>query len=468
MQHLNRCLHTGLVDTLKGGDILAEKRQDGFFNVFIGNGLKSRDPLANTQFEAGPLLSDQELANLYYGNAMVRRIIDIVPEEAVKNWIGVEADDQDELALQMLDDLSAEEHFANALRWSRLFGGAAILPIINDGGTFDMPVNEANIQAVEELKVYDKREVIFEPLLFNDDPMNVDYGKPEYYQINPINGTMFYAHKSRVLVFDGEPLPSRERAMRNYWGNPVMQGLYDAVSNNDDAHRLARLVLERMSQSVTKFQGLLDQLATDEGEKTVKDRLQLIDMARSILNTVAIDKEDEFQLFNISLTNVPDLIDRFGLYISSLTGIPFTVLFGRSPGGLNATGKSDNEIWYSLVSRLQKRKLKPNLDRLVKLCMLSKQGLFGGVEPKKWSIKFNPLWVPSAKEEAETEKLQAEARKIDAEAAAAYVGVNALDGSEVRAMLAEDERWEPHIDMTLDMDPEPVDDSGGSDDGNQE
>ncbi len=440
-----------------------EKRQDGFINAVIGHGLRSRDPLANSRYTAAPILTDQQLAEMYYGNALVRRIIDLPAEEAVKNWIKVDDDDTDERALQMLDDLNAEEEFANALRWSRLFGGAAILPVIADGGRFEDPLNETSIEEVVELKVYDKREVIFESLLFNDDPMNVDYGKPEYYQINPINGTPFYAHKSRVLIFDGDPLPSRERALRNYWGLPTMQGLYDAVCNNDDAHRLARLIMERMSQSVIKFDSLLELLTTEEGEKTVMDRLHLIDMAKSILNTIAIDTKDEYAVFNMTLTNVPELLDRFGQYVSTVTGIPFTVLFGRSPAGLNATGTSDLENFYNLVRRLQKRRLKRNLDRLVRLLMLSKRGMFKGTEPAKWAIVMNPLWLPSAKEEADTRKLNAEADKAEADAAKTYVEMNALDGSEVRKKLDEDGKYP--IDMTLDLSGEEVEEVDDDDAG---
>jgi len=427
---------------------LADIRNDGFMNTVIGHGLKNKDPLANFQYGNGPILQDQDLANLY-GNALVRRIIDLPADESVKNWIKIEGDDEDEKVLQALDDLHAEESFANALRWSRLFGGSAILMTINDGGTFEDPINESSITEIEQIKVYDKREVLFESLLFNDDPMRKSYGMPEWLLISPVRGTQFYVHRSRVLIFDGDPLPNREREQRNGWGLSVMQGLFDAIRNNDHSYALAILILERMGQSVTKFNGLLDKLMTDEGNKQIADRLHLIDMARSVLNTVALDTEDEFELFNMNLSNVPEMLDRFGLNVSSLTGIPFTVLFGRSPAGMNATGESDNEIFYSMVKRQQKRKLKGNLDRLTKLQQLAKRGPSGGRELKNWCIEFLPLWMPSAKEKAETEKLEAEAKKLKAEEAEIYVGINALDGSEVRKKLADGDDYE--IDETLDM-----------------
>jgi len=427
---------------------LADKRNDGFLNTVVGHGLKSRDPMANCQFVDTPILTDQQLATLY-NNALVRRIIDLPADEAVKNWIEIEGDDEDEKIMQALDDLHAEEEFANALRWSRLFGGSAILMTINDGGTFEDPLNESNIAEVEGTKVYDKREVIYENLLFNDDPNDRNFGLPEWLLISPVRGTQFHVHRSRILIFDGDPIPNREREQRNGWGLPVLQGLFDSIRNSDHSHALAILILERMGQSVTKLDGLIDKMMTDDGEKQVKDRLALIDMARSVLNTVAIDKNDDFELFNMNLSNVPEMLDQFGLDVCAKIGIPFTVLFGRSPAGMNATGESDNEIFYSLVKRQQKRKLKGNLDRLTKLVQLSKKGPSRGIELKNWCIKFLPLWMPSDKERAETEKLEAEAKKARAEEAEIYVGIGALDGSEVRKQLADDGDYE--IDTTLDL-----------------
>lgn len=411
--------------------------------------------MANFQFLDTPILTDQQLASLY-NNALVRRIIDLPADEAVKNWIEIEGDDEDEKIMQALDDLHAEEEFANALRWSRLFGGSAILMTINDGGIFEDPLNESNIAEVEGIKVYDKREVIYENLLFNDDPNDRNFGLPEWILVNPVRGTQFHVHRSRILIFDGDPVPNREREQRNGWGLPVLQGLFDSIRNSDHSHALAILILERMGQSVTKLDGLIDKMMTDDGEKQVKDRLALIDMARSVLNTVAIDKNDDFELFNMNLSNVPEMLDQFGLDVCAKVGIPFTVLFGRSPAGMNATGESDNEIFYSLVKRQQKRKLKGNLDRLTKLVQLSKKGPFRGAELKNWCIKFLPLWMPSDKERAETEKLEADAKKARAEEAEIYVGIGALDGSEVRKKLADDGDYE--IDETLDLIGEPDDD----------
>lgn len=430
---------------------MSRVRCDGYVNTVLGHGLEGLDPMRNTRYYAAPFLSDGMLAELYH-NALVRRIIDLPADEAVKNGITIPEDKEEKRAIQMLDDLGWEEHFADAMRWSRLLGGAAILMMINDGGKLDEPVRENAIEQIEALTVYDKREIITNGWLTNTNSRSMRYGKPEFYQVNSAGGETFYAHHTRLLIFDGDALPRQERIQRDGWGLPIMQGIYDGIMRFDHSHALTILIQERMSQPVMKMKELFEKISTDEGEADVKKYLQLIDMTRSLLNTIAMDGDDEYEVFNLTLTGIKDLLDAFGQYVAALTGIPFSILFGRSPTGLQATGQSDLEQFYSMVGRLQKRRMKPNLDRLVKLSQLCRKGLFAGVEMEKWTIEMCPLWVPSAKELAETRKLNAEAEKTEADTAKTYNEMNALDGSEVRQKLIADGKYP--IDASLDLFPD--------------
>lgn len=422
-------------------------RTDGYINAVLGHSLKNKDPAAHFVFANAPIMTDKMLTNLFIGNSLARKIINLPADEAVKNWVHIEAGDQDEQALQMHDDLRSEMHFADALRWSRLYGGSVILMMADDGQLLDEPLNENKLQKVESLRVYDRTQVYWNDMVLYDDPRNPMFGRPAYYQINPIMGTPFLVHESRLLLFTGDPLPELNRLQYQGWGLPALQGMWDELLGNAHSHKLALLIMERMSQGVLKLDGLLDVLMREGGEETVRKRIELIDMVRSVLNTIAIDKEDEYELRNISLAQIPELLDRFGLAVSATSNIPFTLLFGRSPAGMNATGQSDMENFYNMVRNIQKRQVKPNLDRLTRLLMLCKDGMFKGREPENWRIEFNPLWLPSDKEQAETDKLKADAKKSTADERIAYVSVGALDASELRKKLAEEGEYD--IDLTL-------------------
>lgn len=89
------------------------------------------------------------------------------------------------------------------------------------------------------------------------------------------------------------------------------------------------------------MKGLNNLLSTDEGEDKVLRCLQLIDRARSIFSSMAIDADGEnYDFRNITFAGVKDIIDTSCNQLSAVTSIPQTVLFGRSPAGQNSTGDS--------------------------------------------------------------------------------------------------------------------------------
>jgi phage-related protein (TIGR01555 family) len=167
----------------------------------------------------------------------------------------------------------------------------------------------------------------------------------------------------------------------------------------------------------------------------VQKRLQTIDMYRHLENTMALGTTDEYDIKNLSLSGIKDLLEKFQDALSASTCIPSTVLFGRSPAGMSATGESDLENYYNMVDRIRNRTLKPNLMRLVYILSLASD--YGIKLPEQWNIQFKPLWNASEKEVAEVQKLEAESLAQRANAAKTYRDMGALDGKEVRSTLLE-------------------------------
>ena len=260
---------------------------------------------------------------------------------------------QDAEIQSVLEDLRVQELFSAALAWDRLYGGAAILMLVNDGGTLEDPLNEESIKTVEGLEVFEPPEIQVHDSYYYDDPYNPNYGKPEFYTLIGYNGNSFLVHESRLLVFKSGVIPTQKRRMRDGWGGKVFDELRENLLQYSAGNNLALMALSRMSQGILKLEGLTNNLENKETEKFVQVRLQLIDMVRHLMNTIAIDKEDDYDLKNMSLAGVKDVIEQFETALSAASDIPVTVLFGRSPGGLNSTGKADMENYYNLVRRIQ-------------------------------------------------------------------------------------------------------------------
>ena len=221
-----------------------------------------------------------------------------------------------------------------------------------------------------------------------------------------------------------------------FWGIPEYQRIKRQLRETVTAHGDSVKLLERSVQAIYKMKNLAQLLATDEGEEQALKRLQVIDMARGILNSIAIDSEGEdygFQTFTLS--GIKDVIDSTCNMLSAITEIPQTILFGRSPAGMSATGESDLENYYNFISKLQKLMLKHNLTKLVDVILCAAKNNGRIAEIPHFKVTFLPLWSLSETEQATVDQTKATTAQTKATTAQIYVDMGALDPSEVRAGL---------------------------------
>lgn len=424
------------------------RADSGFKDAFIARKLSNYETLMNER-----KLSDQQLA-LMYRNLIVRRIVTLVVDDAIKNFIEIEGD-QDECIVQELEALFIPEKLTEALYWDRLFGMSVALILADDGQELDQPINLKRLRRVSGVEVFDKRSVMEDSasLYYDTDVRDVNFGKAEYYTITPPNGNLFKVHRSRLLIFDGETLPKLERIANNGAGLSCLDGIPAAINRVKTSMDKTIDIMDKVSTSLLKLQGLSNVLQTKEGTKAVIKRLDLIDYSRRLNGSVAIDKDDEYAVFNIPLGGLTDIIQEMEQYVCAVTGYPFTKLFGRSPAGMNATGQSDMQIYYDKVKSYQKRKLRPALEYLVKLIQLSSEGPTQGKELEKWSIKFKALEQLNDLEQANVDKTQAEVRAAVVKLVLDLVDNQMLDATQGRKYLAE--RGDiPVSETELDLDDE--------------
>lgn len=191
------------------------------------------------------------------------------------------------------------------------------------------------------------------------------------------------------------------------------------------------------------MQNLAEELATEEGENKVLKRLQVIDMARGLLNSLVIDAEGEdydFKTFQFSGIN--DVVSASCNMLSALSNIPQTILFGQAVGGMSSTDDTSMENYYNYIERIQRRMLKSNLRYL--LSIIFQAGLATGEvdEVPKLKIEFNPLWSLSDLEQADLEQKREQTKFTRAQTAQIYVNMQAIDPSEVRQKLADSEEFD--------------------------
>lgn len=437
-----------------------DKNLDGYMNAFLGYGTRNRDPFRHTHYRTrgSGMQYWSEFEDLFTESGLVKKIIKAPVDEALRTGFtlrdGESGLEQNADVQSLLEDKNFKSKFSSALSWDRLYGGGVILLMLDDGGNLTDPVNENSLKRLDHMEVFDAMDV--NPLCYYEDPSDSRYGYPRSYTIIGYHGNSFDVDASRLLVFNGSLISNRKRRERNGWGGSVLEQVLEELTHYQMSHHFANVALERLSQSTIKFAGLAELLSTDFGEKAVQRRLQMIDMSRGMMNTIALDAEDDYDLKNISLSGVKDVLDDFEISLCSAADIPATILFGRSPSGLNSSGESDLENYYNMVERIQELKIRPQLSRLLHL--LNKCSEYNLNLPDAYTIEFNPLWNPTAEERAKTKQIEADARAKEAQAAATYIQLGALDPSEVRDRLDKDDTYK--LDRSLDGA------VGGDDEGN--
>lgn len=437
---------------MQAGKAVRPYRADGYVNMMNKYGT-SKDTTEGYRFRAEPVVPDELLTMYYEGNGLFAKIIDTPAEEAIKHGFTLESTkDQkiEDFYTEALDELDWEETAMTAIRWARLFGGSIAVMMINDGRGIDEPLDWRNIRSIDDIRVYDRS--VIQPdyqSMFSYDPRDPfctrgsRLGMPEFYHVTSRTGS-FTVHDSRCLVFQNGILPENTtNSIYQLWGIPEYVRINRAIRDAEVAHGSATKLLDRSVQAVYKMKDLAAELATEEGEDRVLRRLQTIDMARGLLNSITIDSEGEdYDFRQFQFSGVSDVIDSTCNFLSALTSIPQTILFGRSPAGMNATGDADLENWYNYLERIQKRMVKKNLRYL--LSVIFQAGVRTGEvdEVPKIKVEFNPLWSLSDTEQADLDQKRAQTQFTRAQTAQLYIDKQVIDPSEVRAKLADSEEFD--------------------------
>lgn len=369
----------------------------------------------------------------YSRGGLMARIIDLPAELATARGVTIEDGGPD--VQSEMDRLSVLENLSDALRWSLLDGGGALIAMVKDGGELAAPINPNSLTEIEEFRVVSVLDIKAGPDTYSD-PTQLNYGWPTTYEVKFKSGAQYVpVHESRIIEVPGAArLGGVDDIGRIPWaGQPIGGALIQAVERYRNGVKWAEKLLERSQQAVHRMKGLADMLMAQQ-ESVVRARIDLVDSNRSAINGVAVDAEDDYTITSATMSGVKDTIEQLQVAVAAESGYPVTVLFGRSPGGLNATGDSDWDIVYQQVGQLQRRRLRQPLERIVSLIYAQKR--YSGERPDNWRIVFNPLEVLNEQQTAEMENKKADTlNKVAAAVKTLVVDAGALSQDEASAYL---------------------------------
>lgn len=474
------------------------ERMDAYVNAVTALGT-ARDKMSYTKFVRSKPLDLETLDALYSENDIAARVCDVVPDEELRQGYDILiAPDSDDESGQALDDasyvaadvhdaadaLDLQKKFIEARVWGRVFGGGALILGADDGATAEngglkQPLNENAIQRFDHINVIDRRYI--HPLTYYTDPTSPKFGYVRTLLITPqavdtlqaaqiAQGTV-EMHESRLVIFGGTRTTIHTRQINGGWDTSVLQRMNTVLDQFGVSWQALTHLLQDASQGVFKMRGLLDALAANQTDLVMR-RMDMMDMARSIVRGLVLDADgEEFTRQNYTWSGIDKVFEMLMLRLAAAARMPVTVLMGQSPAGMDATGESDIRWFYDTIRSSQTNEVKPLLERILRLIMLSKAGPTRGKVPDSWSVVFPSLWQMTPAEQAGVEKTTAEKDAI-------YIDRGVLTPEEVAVSRYTPDGWrsdtqinleerrailEGAIDLDADITPAP--DAGGTEPG---
>lgn len=333
-----------------------------------------------------------DLTEFYINDPLARKIVDVIPEEMVTPGFGLDGIADEKAFKSVWDSMHLNDKIIEALCWSRLYGGSAIVAVIKDNRALTSPISPTG-GILESIRVYEKDQVKVKSKEQN--PRNARYGQPKIYTINP-GGSMteYDIHYSRLFVFDGSRIPDSFRRQNNGWGVTVLNKMMiEAIVDYNYCEELATQLLRRKQQAVWKAKGLADLCDDEEGRFAARIRLAQVDDNSGVGRSIGIDAQDEeYEVLNSDISGVDAFLDKKMDRIVNYSGIHEIILKNKNVGGVSSSQNTALETFYKLIDRRRNEIYRPFLEWIIPFI----------IQDQEWSIRFEPLSVPSEKDQAET------------------------------------------------------------------
>ncbi|NCU28688.1 MAG: DUF1073 domain-containing protein [Candidatus Moranbacteria bacterium] len=370
--------------------------KDAFQNEMAKLGFGQNNLLEGTTYPLTRMTPNVNLFNsMYRGSWIVRKIIDVPPTDMIKNWIKFTSELEPEKLKRInkvVSTTKTKSKILEALKWGRLYGGAAALLLI-DGHEqiLDKPLDydDVMLNSYKGLLVFDRWSGIRPSSEMITDIGDPEFGLPMYYEIFASNNATFKVHHSRILRFPGRDLPYFEKMAEMYWGESEIEVVFEELKKRDNtSYNIAYLVF-LANIRVLKMESLGQMLSVNDSD-VQRELYNVLEAQNTLMSNMGIyvmDKDDEFDTSQYSFSGLDEIYQSFMLDVAGAAEMPVTKLFGREPSGWNSTGESDLTQYYDSISEKQEMYLRPILSKLIPIICLSELGAI----PDDFEWEFNPV-----------------------------------------------------------------------------
>ncbi len=413
------------------------------------NGQQSMAPALFAWYASQGFIGYQACA-IISQNWLVSKACTVKGDDAVRPGYEVTVDSGDGADVELVAAIAIADkaykvnrHLENASRFNEVFGIRHILFLVDspDPEYYEKPFNPDGVTPGSYKGMSQIDPYWITPLLneaATAQPASANFYEPTYWVVS---GQKY--HRSHFVILRGPEVPDVLKPSYLYGGLPltqrIMERAYAAERTANEGPLLAmtkRLNVRKMdmAKAVAKAGALVD-------------ALELQASYRDNFGTLVIDNKEEMTQLETALADLDDVIMTQYQLVAAVANVPATKLLGTSPKGFNATGEHEIKSYNQDLETLQANELTPVVNRHHLCVMRSSIAPRFGVKPLPVDITWNPVDVPTSKERAEINEINARTDQVLQE-------TGAVDNYEIRDRLISDHDSGYHYLETVERPPE--------------
>ena len=308
---------------------------DSLSNVVSGLGT-SRDKRSHNTFRYTPLtyFDFAELEFAYVGCWLATAIVDIPVDDATREWRAFSCEEAADIQ-RAEKYFKLQQHIQDSFKWSRLYGGAAIVMITDQNLQEPLDVNRIRKGSLKRLVVLDRRYITGVDFNYTD-PTMPNYLLPNKYMIA---GGSLLIHHTHVIRIPGQKVPLSIRQINGGWDNSVLRKCMDDIKDAVSAKAGIASLIQEANVDVIEREGLSDELTTEDGSNAVIKRYELAGTLKAINQMLLLDGTTEKYSRNpASFGGLGEVLSHLMEWTTGAADIPMTRLFGVQAKGMGDNG----------------------------------------------------------------------------------------------------------------------------------
>ena len=289
---------------------------------------------------------------LYNDSWVFQRAINKPAQDMAKLGVSVKLDNAEQK--KEVEELVVKHSpsMVKTFKWGALYGGSIAVCLFDNLSKEDyaQPITDSTIKSkllqakVMRMYVTDRwygmstntTDVV-------SDMKDIDYGKPEEYQVMFANGQTWTIHHSWIIRYEHLNAPQLiEKGQLMGWGYAEGSHILNELMRDEELKNAIQSLVNKSLIEVIKMDGMrgLFMGSDDESVKQLEQRLEMVNWARSYNSLTFLDSQDEYTMNGFGgLGGLADLLSTNMWAIEAALEMQ-GILFGDHKSGMGADTKA--------------------------------------------------------------------------------------------------------------------------------